>query len=219
MLTLTLLTTVPPTSYLFQSMSLSSVAPSVPAKDGPDPHVDYVLVFQGVPAKLLKSKQKTPESERSKIASEYEKLISLIHSVGLQTTTREGKLGSGQILIFVRTPNEVLIQCGKREMLFDYMHDVKSPVEPASTSSMSRSSSMGKGAVSSQAQTYSSAQRARFTYDLLTLPKPRGVGIILGSGQFPNLKDMTPLHDPEYNQNWLKRWSKVSSALQISNSE
>lgn len=197
----------------------SSEAVVTPPKDGSDPQVDHVLVFQGVSKKYLNSKDKVPEEEQSKIAAEYEKLIHKIHSVGLQTTSREGKFGSGQVLIFVRIPDEILIQCGKREMLFDYMHDVKSSVEPASTSSLTRSSSMGKGAVSSQAQSYSSAQRARYTYDLLTRPKPIGANILIKSKQYPNLVDMTPLHDPQYNQDWLKRWSKFSSAIQISYTE
>ena len=198
---------------------LGNIPPSVPSKDNNDPQVDYVVIFQGRPSKYIKSKEKVPASESSKIASEYQRIIQQIHSVGLQTTTREGKPSSGQVLIFVRAPDEILIQSGREEGLSDYLHDVKSSLEPTSTSSLSRSSSMGRSAVKSQAQTFTSAERARHTYDLLTLPAPHGAGLLVGSKEYPNLKDMTPLHDPNYNQAWLKRWSKMSSVFQIGISE
>lgn len=194
----------------------STSAPTSPRKDDSnDPQVDCVLVFQGLPTKYVKSKEKVPDSTRSKTAAEYQKLLDKIQSVGLQTATREGKYGSGQILIFVRIPDAVLIQCSKEESLSDYLHDVKSSLESSTTSSLSRSSSMGKNAIHSQADAFSSADRARHTYDLLTHPAPKGAGILIGSGDYPNLKDMTPIHDPVYNSTWLKRWSKFSSVLQI----
>lgn len=200
--------------------TLDSKLPMIPNKDNnSDPQVDYVLVFQGVPLKYVKSKEKVPESERSAIASEYERLLKEIHSVGLQTTSREGKPASGQILIFVKVPDAVLVQCSKEESLSDYLHDVKSSLQSSSTSSLSRSSSMGKSAVHSQAVSFSSAERTRHTYDLLTFPKPKGASILLSSKEYPNLKDMTPIHDPDYNKEWLIRWSKFSSALRISNAE
>ncbi|UZJ55207.1 hypothetical protein CBS101457_004527 [Exobasidium rhododendri] len=195
--------------------ALQSLPPDVPSKDNGDPQVDFVIVFQGVPTKYLKTKEKAPASETSQIASEYQQILKQIQSVGLQSTTREGKPSSGKVLIFVRAPDELLIQRGREESLSDFLHDVKSSVEPASMSSLSRSSSMGKGAIKDQAQTFSSAERARHTYDLLTLSAPRGAGILVGSKEYPNVKSMSPLHDPIYNQAWLKRWANLSSALQI----
>lgn len=191
----------------------------MPSKDNSDPQVDYVLVFQGVPGKYVKAKEPAPRAETAKIASEYQRILERIHAFGLQTTSREGKPASGNVLIFVRAPDEVLIQSGREESLSDYLHDVKSSVEAASTSSLSRSSSMGAGAIRSQAQTFTSAERARHTYDLLTRPRPHGAGLLVGTKEFPSLKDMTPLHDPVYNQEWLKRWAKLGSVLQISAAE
>lgn len=206
--------------FIMAATALDSKPPAVPAKDNNnDPQVDFVLVFQGVPLKYIKSKEKVPESEQNAIGSEYNRLLKEIHSVGLQITSREGKPGSGQILVFVKIPDAILVQCKKEESLSDYLHDVKSSVQSSSTSSLSRSSSMGKSAVHSQATFFSSAERTRHTYDLLTFPKPKGASILLSSKEYPNLKDMTPIHDPAYNKEWLTRWAKFSSALWISNAE
>jgi anoctamin-10 len=196
-----------------------SASEKSPSNDSSDPQVDFALVFQGVPAKYLKTKEKVPESIQSKITAEYEKLLEKINSVGLQTSTREGRYGSGQVLIFVRIPDAVLIHSGKEESLSDYLHNVQSSLEPSTTSSLSRSSSMGKSAVHSQAEAFSSAERVRHTYDLLTRPSPKGAGILVKSSTYPTLMDMTPVHDPEYNKTWLHRWSKFSSVLRINSKE
>lgn len=66
------------------------------------------------------------------------------------------------------------------------------------------------------------SKRARHVYELITRsPKSTssslpGAGVIVGSEDFPHVVDMTPLHDPQYNQDWLKRWSKTSSMINIS---
>lgn len=78
------------------------------------PEVDFVLVFEAVPKKYLKP-GKVPSTEKNAIAREYQKLVDAITSVGLQVTSREGKVGSGQVLIFVRAQDEALVKIGREE--------------------------------------------------------------------------------------------------------
>lgn len=92
---------------------------------------------------------------------------------------------------------------------------------------------------SSTPGTFSPATRARLVHSLLTLPPSsttsssiqssedkeagaaaqghlHGAGLTFnGSKDFPNLIDVTPLHDQKFNEGWLKRWSSMSSTLAL----
>lgn len=197
--------------------ALGNVPPAVPAKDtGGEPVVDFVLVFEARDPKLIKAKKQPSAADKQARSSEYERLIGAIRSVGLQATARGSSHSESDVLIFVRAPDQTLVASGKLESLHDYLHGVKGNVEPEGTNSLSRSSSLGSDPVRTQAQAFNGADRVRYTYDLLTRPKPHGAHLLIGSKEYPHLKDMTPIHDPAYNRDWLKRWSDVKSMLQIS---
>lgn len=114
------------------------------------------------------------------------------------------------------------------DSLIDYLHGVRTPFEPAS-SSLGRTSSLPAGAAHSLATShYSPADRLRHLYTLLTLPATpvtsegitrQGAGLRLKSDEYPHLIDMTPLHDPDYNRAWLKRWGSSKSIMSISISD
>ncbi|CAO1617116.1 unnamed protein product [Parajaminaea phylloscopi] len=217
-----------------RSSSLEDTAPaaaagtaspsSSPQHSGQEPSVDFVLVFESVPKRFLKP-GKVPSNVKAEIAQEYEKLVSRIEDVGLEVTSRDGAVNSGTVLLFVRASDEALVKIGREEGLIDYLHGVRTDCEPAA-SSLGRSSSLPKGSTHSLAQSqFSSADRIRHLYTLLTLPaKPvtsdgitrRGAGLRVKSDEFPHLIDMTPLHDPAYNRAWLKRWGSSQSFLAIS---
>ena len=78
------------------------------------PEVDFVLVFEAVPKKYLKP-GKVPSAEKSAIAREYQKLVDAIASAGLQVTSRDGKVGSGQVLLFVKAQDDALVKIGREE--------------------------------------------------------------------------------------------------------
>lgn len=115
-----------------------------------------------------------------------------------------------------------------RGSLIDYLHGVRTPFEPAS-SSLGRTSSLGKGGAHSLAMSqFSPADRVRHIYTLLTLPATpatsdgitrRGAGLTVRSEEFPHLVDISPLHDEEYNSAWLKKWGSSNSVLSISISD
>ena len=56
-----------------------------------------------------------PSSEKTAIAREFQLLVERINDVGLQVTSREGKVGTGQILLFVRGSDETLVKIGREE--------------------------------------------------------------------------------------------------------
>lgn len=205
---------------------LKNVPPAVPEKDdsstsssSSSQEVDFVLVFEARDPKLIKSKKQPNSSEISARLEEYERLIKAIRMVGLQVTARQSSRNQEDLLIFVRAPDQTLVASGKLESLHDYLHGVKSGIQPEGLSSIARSSSLGKSGIHSQAEHFSPAERVRFIYDLLTRPKPQGAHLLIGSKQFPHLKDMTPIHNPDYNRDWLRRWSNIKSGLQISVNE
>lgn len=195
------------------SSSIITSGSSTP--DGISHQVDYVLVFEAIPKRFLKA-GKVPTSEKTSLTREYQSLVQRIESVGLQVTSRPGKVGSGQVLLFVRGHDSALVKVGKEENLIDYLHGVRTRFEPSS-SSMGRSSSLPKGSTHSLAVSqFSSAERLRHMYTLLTLPATpatsdgitrQGAGLRLKSEEFPHLVDMTPLHDTGFNRSWLKRWT------------
>ncbi|CBQ69260.1 related to IST2-Plasma membrane protein that may be involved in osmotolerance [Sporisorium reilianum SRZ2] len=187
----------------------------------PDSQIaDYVLVFQHIAKKYLRSSAKVPASERAKIAAEYDALVQRIRATGLHVTSRDGAKGSGQILIFVKADAQLLHKLARQEALSDYLHGVLSVQPPPP-----RSSSLQGSSQSSSPLHLTPASRLRLVDALLTLPNlashavrdaegksqvPSGAGLRLGLAEFPHLVDMSAIHDPTYNSAWVKRWSHTS---------
>ncbi|CAO1627089.1 unnamed protein product [Jaminaea pallidilutea] len=206
----------------------STAAPAPVEKDkqasgNSEPDVDYVLVFEAIPKRYLKP-GKVPAAVKNDLAREYQLLVTRIQDVGLHVTSREGSVDSGHILLFIHGTDKTLVKIGREEGLIDYLHGVRKPFEPAS-SSLQRSSSLPKGSTHNLATSqFSPADRLRHMYTLLTLPAHpvtsegitrRGAGLRVKSEEFPHLVDMTPLHDVSYNTAWLKRWGSKSSIFSI----
>lgn len=103
----------PPISSSSQQEKSLPSTPSSPSAQS-QPQVDYVLVFESVPARFKKA-GKVPSSEKAAIAREFQLLVERIQDVGLQVTSREGKVGSGQVLLFVRGSDETLVKVGREE--------------------------------------------------------------------------------------------------------
>lgn len=207
--------------------SSSSLTTEYPVPQShPDSQIaDYVLVFQHIAKKYLRSSTKVPAAERSKIAAEYDALVQRIRSTGLHVTSREGSKGSGQILLFVKADSQLLHQLARQEALSDYLHGVLSVQPPPPRSSSLAETSSKQPQPSSLHLT--PASRLRLVDSLLTLPSlashdvknasgssqvPSGAGLRLGLKEFPHLVDMSAIHDPAYNSAWMKRWSHTSPA-------
>lgn len=102
------------TKIFGQVSAQNSASPSGASTPEANPEVDYVLVFEAVPKKYLKP-GKVPTTEKNAIAAEYQKLVDSITRVGLQVTSRQGKPGSGHVLLFVRAHDDALLKVGKEE--------------------------------------------------------------------------------------------------------
>ncbi|PWN51017.1 DUF590-domain-containing protein [Violaceomyces palustris] len=202
---------------------------------GKDPQVDYLLVFQAVPIKNIRSKTRVPSTEKAKISNEYSRIIARIRSVGLNVTSRNAQNKAGTVLLFVKAPLAVLNQFAAHERLNDHLHGVFSPNPSLEDSSPSVK---GKEQQQPPLETFTPATRIRYVHALLTSPPvktaggggeagekgdpgsqpssvPGGAGLVIKSSEFPHLVDMTPLHDPAYNSAWLKNWAKVSSPRNV----
>ncbi|GAC96041.1 plasma membrane stress response protein [Pseudozyma hubeiensis SY62] len=203
-------------STTIKSTSSSSEYP-IPQSHADSQIADYVLVFQHVAKKYLRANAKVPASEKAKIASEYDALISRIRATGLKVTSREGAKASGQILIFVKADSSLLQKLARQEALSDYLHGVLSVQPPPPRSSSLKGNDQAAGV------NLTPASRLRLVDSLLTLPTlashavkdagaqvPSGAGLRIGLSEFPHLVDMSAIHDPAYNSDWVKRWSHTS---------
>ncbi|EPQ26758.1 uncharacterized protein PFL1_05737 [Pseudozyma flocculosa PF-1] len=216
---------------------------SPPPPQQPVPHsradsqlADYVLVFQAIAKKHIRSKTKVQATERAEVTDEYDRLVARIRHTGLKLTSREGAKGSGQVLLFVKADPALLNSLARQESLTDYLHGVLS-VEPPPQ----RSSSLAAGASSASSGlqqrpplAVTPASRVRFVHSLLTLPTlgskaisdaagsdgdsqvPSGAGLRVGLPDFPRLVDMSAIHDPIYNSAWVQRWSHTAPTAVLS---
>lgn len=117
------------------------------------------------------------------------------------------------------------------DSISDFLHGIPSALASETSTSSS-----------APHHSFSPASRARLVHSLLTLPPSaastseksnqdadagavaqgslHGAGLTFnGSKEFPNLIDVTPLHDEAYNRSWLNRWSSLSSTLALNNEE
>lgn len=63
--------------------------------------------------------------------------------------------------------------------------------------------------VSLEAEPMYESERLRIIYQLITNPESEGgAGITPKEGEWKNVESLFPLHDHQYNNEWLKKWSK-----------
>ncbi|KDN53326.1 hypothetical protein K437DRAFT_283192 [Tilletiaria anomala UBC 951] len=181
-----------------------------------------VIIFQAIPKTLSRSKSYTSSDERHSIAQEYERLLQALRKAGLHVTTREGTAGSGNVLIFVRASMQALYTAAARERMSDYLHGVRSSSQ--TPVSFSRTSSLSTDPFAS-IPSPTSADVLRFTHSLVTTPPCHdsnkawhtisGANIQIKCSTFPHVVDIVPLHEVQYNKQWLKQWTAPSSAFTI----
>lgn len=179
-----------------------------------EPDVDFVIKFEGVPAKFLKPQARAPTALLQARAAELERLLERLRSVHLQCTTRAGPSESGHVLIFVRVDSDVLLQARWHEryvcQVSFSLHDFVNGV------------GISKSLTPSQSLT--PAERLRYTYLLVTGPtsdtaaigEVRGAGVRVRCSEFPNVIDMMPLHDVHFDRAWIQAWSNVSVGAVLS---
>ncbi|OLL26105.1 hypothetical protein NEOLI_000611 [Neolecta irregularis DAH-3] len=127
----------------------------------------------------------------SELKSQLEKLVLAIQSAGLLVQCRQGTRTS--LLLFIKCPEARITQESQKSRLQDWLHGVRiaNPDENLYRSIKS--------------DPLTQAERLRLVYNLLT--SPDGVGLTPKFGAWTMVESIFPLHDSEFDREWLHRIS------------
>ncbi|KAI1102168.1 DUF590-domain-containing protein [Jackrogersella minutella] len=144
--------------------------------------VDYVIQYK------LSGNQAEAEAG-------FIQLVEALTKVGLATEVRPGDESS--VLVFVKVASEnYLTNHIYRERVQDWLCGVRITTPDKD---------VGKEFVS---QSISEAERLRTIYLLITKPKNEGgAGITPKIGQWKDVTSIFPLHNHDFNRQWIKQWS------------
>lgn len=145
--------------------------------------IDYVINYQ------------TPPKEHAAAEAGYIELIKALTGAGLATEVRPGN--KDHLLVFVRiaSPN-LLAQQVYRSRLQDWLHGVRS-TSPATDVSKTI-----------EDEPVTEAEKLRIAYLMITKPENEGgAGVIPGTGKWKYVKAVFPLHDRQFNHDWVKKWN------------
>lgn len=148
--------------------------------------VDYVVDYH-IPS---------DKAERAEAEATFVQLIKTLAGVGFATEVRHG--GKSSLLVFLKIASDKLLDAQVyRNRLQDWLYGV-------------RASAPNKQDMINhfQEEPVSEAERLRLAYMLICKPKNEGgAGITPRSGQWKYVASIFPLHDHQFNKEWIKRWS------------
>ncbi|EJD07576.1 DUF590-domain-containing protein [Fomitiporia mediterranea MF3/22] len=174
------------------------------------PKVDLILVFRASNTnssyKPL-SKQETREDAQAS-ETEYTRLLETLRNAGLRASGKRGQK-NGQLLIFVWSPATRLAKLVQRERYSDFLRGLPT------------SELLTKDATTlSDPSTLSPADRLRIVYEFVTsTPHDGGLGVVPGSPQWPRVESVLALHDREFNDLWLRSWTRRQIGFGIGRNE
>lgn len=147
--------------------------------------VDYVVHY-----KIPLTKPEAAEAEAS-----FVQLVEALASVGFATEVRNG--GKSSLLVFVKIASEKLL----RDQVYRYrVQDWLYGVRPAAPNQ-----DLSKYF---EDEPVTEAERLRLAYLLITKPKNEGgAGVTPKVGQWKYVASVFPLHDHDFNKQWIKQWS------------
>ncbi|KAL5513194.1 hypothetical protein ACEPAH_3592 [Sanghuangporus vaninii] len=169
------------------------------------PKVDVILVFRASSTTLSKQEAREDAEEAEK---EYALLLKTLRGAGLRATGKRGQK-SGQVLVFVWASSTKLAKLVQRERYSDFLRGL--PVSELLT----------KDKISvADPSTLSPADRLRIVYEFVTSTRhDGGLGIVPGSPQWPRVEDVLALHDHEFNDMWLRSWTRRQVGFGIGRGE
>ncbi|XP_006462231.1 hypothetical protein AGABI2DRAFT_206493 [Agaricus bisporus var. bisporus H97] len=159
------------------------------------PDVNLVIVFRAA-HKNTHLKQRT-RNEARKAEQQYLRLIDTLTYAGLKAVGRRGE-SLGQLLVFVTCPQKHLEGLIRRERHGDFLSGL--PVTPVTADSL--------------IPPLSSAEKIRLVYTYVTSsPTDGGLGIAPGASEWDLVESITPLHDVNFNETWVRSWklSQIAS--------
>ncbi|KLO19131.1 DUF590-domain-containing protein [Schizopora paradoxa] len=168
------------------------------AADSP-PKVDLVLVFRsGLLHQTSKytSKQEIKENALDAQA-EYERLLSKLQGAGLHATGRRGQK-TGQLLVLIWAPSSKVARIVQRERHSDFLRGL-----PSSSMTTMTTEAL------SEPESLAPADRVRLIHDYITSTTlDGGLGIIPGSKDWKRVESIMALHDHDFNDMWLRSWTR-----------
>ena len=129
---------------------------------------------------------------KAKAETQFVKLIETLNDVGLETEVRNGD--NCAVLIFVKAASERLLNAEVyRSRVQDWLYGVRTA---APQKNMEEALS---------AEPVTDGERLRLVYLLITKPKNEGgAGITPKEGEWKDIQSIFPLHDHQFNRQWIK---------------
>ncbi|KAI5477477.1 Calcium-activated chloride channel family protein [Pseudohyphozyma bogoriensis] len=173
------------------STSTATIGSTTPTTD---PKPDLIIVF--TPPAPASNGSKAAETQ--KVLEEYENLLKVLKAADLLVQGRSGG-PSGDVLVFVKAPEDRVRREMKRERMSDWLHGV------------SGATSSPRTPRDFTAEPIHSSERVRLVHAMLAK--------LLPPSQFPHLTSIFPPHDLAFNHTWLTNWSSPSHIWSIPPSE
>ncbi|KAK1759471.1 putative plasma membrane channel protein [Echria macrotheca] len=147
--------------------------------------VDYVIHYK-IPI---------ADAEAAEAEAAFVQLIQALGDVGFATEVRNGWKSS--LLVFVKIASEKLLNNQVyRYRVQDWLYGVRTAAPNQDLAKYF------------QDEPVTEAERLRLAYLLITKPKNEGgAGITPKIGQWKHVASVFPLHDHEFNRQWIKQWS------------
>lgn len=141
---------------------------------------------------MLSAKCPDAFTVKAKAETQFVKLIETLNDVGLETEVRNGD--NCAVLIFVKAASERLLNAEVyRSRVQDWLYGVRTA---APQKNMEEALS---------AEPVTDGERLRLVYLLITKPKNEGgAGITPKEGEWKDIQSIFPLHDHQFNRQWIK---------------
>ena len=125
----------------------------------------------------------------------FTRLIEELTKVGLATEVRAGR--GTAVLIFIKMASDkLLLSQAYRDRVQDWLYGVRTQAPEKNISK------------TFQEDPLSEAERLRTVYLVITKPKNEGgAGITPKKGQWKHVDSVFPLHNHQFNRQWIKKWS------------
>ncbi|KAF8327348.1 calcium-activated chloride channel-domain-containing protein [Amanita rubescens] len=150
--------------------------------------VDLVIAFTAAKKTTISSAQTRKEAQRAQ--RQYDQLLNTLTYNHLHAVGRRGE-SLGHLLVFISCPREVLDTLVRKERHSDFLSGL--PVTP-----LSEDATIGP---------LSPADRIRLVHSYITsMPIDGGLGITPDSPEWDCIESIFPLHDREFNEQWIRSW-------------
>ncbi|KAL9105195.1 MAG: hypothetical protein Q9227_009578 [Pyrenula ochraceoflavens] len=136
------------------------------------------------------------DADRDEATAGFEKLITELGKVGLQTEVRNGD--EQRLLVFVRAADDrVLGTAAYRSRVKDWLYGIRQAQPDKETQ------------VALTAEPLTEAERLRLVYHNITAPASEGgANIVPGGNGWKEVEAIFPLHDHQKNKSWISDWSR-----------